>query len=82
MEIYKVRLSEAESRLKSLEENLGIYKDKANYHEEELQNIIALITSLMKKEKKKYISYLNKIHDEYKTIFKDFNKVFNIIKLN
>ena len=80
MEIYKERLSESEKQLKYFEDNLGFYKDKANYLEENIEIIIALITSMIKKEKKKYSSYLNKIPDEQKNIFIEFNKIFKIIK--
>ena len=60
--------------------NLGTYKYKANMIEEQVDYIIGLITSMMSKNKKLYMSYFNKTQDEYKKIFQEFNKVFNIIK--
>ena len=48
--------------------------------EEQVDYIIGLITSMMSKNKKLYMSYFNKTQDEYKKIFQEFNKVFNIIK--
>ena len=80
MEIFKVRLAETEKQLKTVENNLGTYKYKANMIEEQVDYIIGLITSMMSKNKKLYMSYFNKTQDEYKKIFQEFNKVFNIIK--
>jgi len=80
MEIFKVRLAETEKQLKTVENNLGNYKYKANMIEEQVDYIIRLIQSMINKNKKLYFSLFNKMQDEYKKVFQEFNKTFNIIK--
>ena len=80
MEIFKVRLAETEKQLKTVENNLGNYKYKANMIEEQVDYIIRLIQSMINKNKKLYLSLFNKMQDEYKKVFQEFNKAFNIIK--
>ena len=80
MEIFKVRLAETEKQLKTVENNLGNYKYKANMIEEQVDYIIRLIQSMINKNKKLYFSLFNKMQDEYKKVFQEFNKAFNIIK--
>ena len=80
MEIFKVRLAETEKQLKTVENNLGNYKYKANMIEEQVDYILRLIQSMTNKNKKLYFSLFNKMQDEYKKVFQEFNKAFNIIK--
>ena len=80
LEMYRDRLTETQNQLKSVENNLGNYKYKANMIEEQVDYILELMRSLMKKDKKRYNSYFNKTQDEYRQIFIDFNRTFNIFK--
>ena len=73
-------LEKNKKRLNEVENNLGNYKIKANILEEQVDYIKAIIRSMIRKDKKTYTSYLNKTQEDYKKIFLEFNRTFNIFK--
>ena len=80
LEIYKVRYSDKEKQIDSIEIELGESKDNAIFYKGQMENIIGLINTMMKKDRRNYGTYFNQIQGNYKKIFVDFNKTFGIFK--
>ena len=80
LEIYKVRYSDKEKQIDSIEIELGESKDNAIFYKGQMENIIGLINTMMKKDRRNYFTYFNQIQGNYKKIFVDFNKTFGIFK--
>ena len=80
LEIYKVRYSDKEKQIDSIEIELGQSKDNAIFYKGQMENIIGLINTMMKKDRRNYGTYFNQIQGNYKKIFVDFNKTFGIFK--
>ena len=80
LEIYKVRYSDKEKQIESIEIELGESKDNAIFYKGQMENIIGLINTMMKKDRRNYGTYFNQIQGNYKKIFVDFNKTFGIFK--
>ena len=78
-EAIEMQLGINEVKIRSMEKILNEYKIKANILEEQIENIIILIESISKKDKRKYSSYFNKIMDEqHKNTFKELVKNLNL----
>ena len=80
LEIYKVRYSDKEKQIDSIEIELGESKDNAIFYKGQMENIIGLINTMMKKDRRNYGTYFNQIQGNYKKLFVDFNKTFGIFK--
>ena len=48
--------------------------------EHQIDIMIRLIGIIINKEKKIYLQYYNKLRDEYKQVFNDLGRIFNIFK--
>ena len=76
-EAVEMQLGINEVKIRSMEKIFNEYKIKANVLEDQIENIITLIESISKKDKRKYSSYFNKISDEqHKNTFKELVKNF------
>ena len=73
-------LDKVNIRLADVENHLGQYKITANMLEEQVDYIKEMIRSMIRKDRKAYTSYLNKMQEDYKKIFNEFNRTFNIFK--
>ena len=66
--------------LVQLENELAKYKDSTMLAEHQIDIMIRLIGIIINKEKKIYLQYYNKLRDEYKQVFNDLGRIFNIFK--
>ena len=73
LDLYRAKLTDVEN-------NLGACKSEANITGQQVEYIMGAINSLIKKDKKKYLLYINKLEKNYRTIVNELNKTFNIIK--
>ena len=73
-------LDKVNIRLADVENHLGQYKITAGVLEEQVDYIKEMIRSMIRKDRKAYTSYLNKMQEDYKKIFNEFNRTFNIFK--
>ena len=73
LDLYRAKLTDVEN-------NLGVCKSEANITGQQVEYIMDAINSLIKKDKKKYLLYINKLEKNYRTIVNELNKTFNIIK--
>ena len=76
----EIELDQIKIRLAELENHLGQYKITANILEEQVDYIKEMVRSMIRKDRKTYTSYLNKMQEDYKKIFMEFNRTFNIFK--
>ena len=67
-------------RLINVENSLANFKSEALMVEDQVECIIDVIKSMIKKDRKKFVSNFNKMQKDYQTIISELNKVFNIIK--
>ena len=80
LEIFKVRLNDKETQLETVQTQFGYFKGQANIIEDEFENIIQLLDSMNRKDKRSYNLIINKIGDEYKEKLKILCKNYNIFK--
>ena len=67
-------------RLTNVENSLANFKSQALMSEDQVECIIDVIKSMIKKDRKKYVSNFNKMQKDYQIIIGELNRVFNIIK--
>ena len=80
LEIFKVRLNDKETQLEMVQTQFGYFKGQANIIEDEFENIMQLLDSMNRKDKRSYNLIINKIGDEYKEKLKTLCKNYNIYK--
>ena len=80
LEIFKVRLNDKETQLEMVQTQFGYFKGQANIIEDEFENIMQLLDSMNRKDKRSYNLIINKIGDEYKEKLKTLCKNYNIFK--
>ena len=80
LEIYKVRVNDKEYYNNSLMKELGEYKSKANMMEDEVENIMELLKSMHRKDKKSFTLIIKKSEGEIKEILNSLCKTYNIFK--
>ena len=68
-----------ENKVLSMEKNLNERIIQAQSSEDEIENIIRLIESISKREKRQYDSYFKKINGDTKNIFLDLIRNLNIV---
>ena len=67
-------------RLTNVENTLANFKSQALMAEDQVDCIIDVIKSMIKKDRKKYLSNFNKMQRDYQMIVSELNRAFNIIK--
>ena len=80
LEIYKVRLNDKENIIANIQMDYGIYKSNANMLEDEIDNILELLKSMNRRDKKSYNLTINKTRDEFKVILNTLCKNYSILK--
>ena len=68
-------------RLTNVENSLANFKSQALMAEDQVECIIDVIKSLIKKDRKKFLSNFNKMQGDYQIIIGELNRVFSIIKV-
>ena len=68
-------------RLTNVENSLANFKSQALMAEDQVECIIDVIKSLIKKDRKKFLSNFNKMQRDYQIIIGELNRVFSIIKV-
>ena len=80
LEIYKVRLNDKENVINNIQIEYGLYKGKANMIEDEYDNIVNLLQSMHRKDKRGYNLLINKIGNELKELLISMVKNYGIFK--
>ena len=80
LEIFKVRLNDKEAQLEAVQTQFGYFKGQANIIEDEFENIIQILDSMNRKDKRSYTLIINKVGDDYKEKLKTLCKNYNIFK--
>ena len=80
LEIYKVRLNDKENVINNIQIEYGLYKGKANMIEDEYDNIVNLLQSMHRKDKRGYNLLINKIGNELKELLTSMVKNYGIFK--
>ena len=80
MEIYKVRLDDKESMINDIQIELGKAKSEKNLLEDEVDNMIELISSINRRDKKSYGLTINKMPNEIKIMLDVLIKNYNVFK--
>ena len=80
LEIYKVRLNDKENVINNIQIEYGLYKGKANMIEDEYDNIVQLLESMYRKDKRGYNLVINKIGNEIKELLNAMVKTYGIFK--
>jgi DNA repair exonuclease SbcCD ATPase subunit len=80
MEIYKVRLDDKESMINDIQIELGKAKSEKNILEDEVDNMIELISSINRRDKKSYGLTINKMPNEIKIMLDVLIKNYNVFK--
>ena len=80
LEIYKVRLNDKENVINNIQIEYGLYKGKANMIEDEYDNIVNLLQSMYRKDKRGYNLLINKIGNELKELLISMVKNYGIFK--
>jgi len=80
LEIYKVRLNDKENVINNIQMEYGLYKSNANMLDDEIDNIMELLKSMNRRDKKSYNLTINKTRDEFKGVLNALCKNYNIFK--